>query len=276
MIPLPVYIAALQPNLLVGYNEFRLEMSAYIGYGQDISLWTSEEDAELDRNVQEAYRYILYPSRLPGGGIPHVWSWARQIASIVTVSGTDDYTLPADFGSMHRRFLTYGTNTYWLPIERTSMQQIRELNQWSSQTSRPWLYALEWQPQTAGLNQRQQITFYPTPDGEYTLSYEYAILTGKLSKTNPFPLGGPRISQLMIEACKAVGEAKKNGARGDQWNIFKEELSDAIALDASTLTERTVGRMSSQYDAQDRFGRGTGRWGFGLRSLDGSTYAGVI
>lgn len=275
MIPLPVYIAALQPNLLVGYDEFRLEMSAYIGYGQDISLWTGEEDSELDRNIQEAYRYILYPSRIPGGGITHVWSWLRQVGSVVTVSGTDTYTLAADFGSMHTRFLTYGVNTYWLPIERTSAQDLRERKQWSSQTSRPWLYALEWEPQTAGLNQRQRIIFYPTPDDAYTLSYEYAVLTGKLSKTNPFPLGGPRISQLMIEACKAVGEAKKNGARGDQWNIFKEELGVAIALDAATLTERTVGKMASQYGEQDRFGRPT-RWDFGIRSLGGSTYAGVI
>jgi hypothetical protein len=263
------------PSLLAGFTEFELEVSAFLGYGSDRTLWTTEEEAEIGRTIQEAYRYILYPSRLPGGGLPHVWSWLRQVGTVTTVSGTDTYTLDADFGSMHTRYLTYAANTYWLPIERTSAQDLRERKQWSSQTSRPWLYALEWEPQTAGLNQRQRIIFYPTPDDAYPLSYEYAILIGKLSRINPFPLGGPRISQLMIEACKAVGEAKKNGARGDQWNIFKEELGDAIALDASTLTERTVGKLASQYDEADRFGRPS-RWDFGIRSLGGSSYSGVI
>ncbi len=262
------------PGLLESFTDFELEVSAYVGYGQDRSLWATEEEAELDRTIQEAYRYILYPSRLPGGGIPHVWSWLRQVASLATVSGTDEYTLPADFGSMHSRYLTYSANTYWLPIERTSAHDLRERKQWSSQTSRPWLYALEWQPQTSGQNQRQQMIFYPTPDAVYTLSYEYAVLIGRLSKRNPYPLGGPRISQLMIEACKAIGEAKKNGARGDQWNIFRESLGDAIALDAATLTERTVGRMATQYDDHDRFGRPS-RWDFGIRSLGGSSYSGV-
>lgn len=263
------------PSLIEGFTEFELEAAAFLGMGQDRTLWATEDEAELDRAIQEAYRSILYPSRLPGGGIPHVWSWLRQVTTLATVSGTDEYTLPADFGSMHSRYLTYSANTYWLPIERTSAHDLRERKQWSSQTSRPWLFALRWEAQTAGLNQRQRIIFYPTPDDAYTLSYEYAILIGKLSKINPFPLGGPRISQLMIEACKAIGEAKKNGARGDQWNIFKESLADAIALDASTLTERTVGKMASQYDEHDRFGRPS-RWTFGVRSLGGSTYSGVI
>jgi hypothetical protein len=260
------------PSLLAGFTEFELEVSSFLGYGPDRSLWTAEELAEIDRSIQEAYRYILYPSRLPGGGVPHVWSWLRQLGSVTTESGTDTYTLDADFGSIHSRHLTYAANTYWAHVERTSAQDLRDRKQWSSQTARPYLFAIEWAPQTPGLNQRQRMILEPTPDDAYTLSFEYAILIGKLSKINPFPLGGPRISQLMIEACKAIGEAKKNGVRGDQWNIFKEELGDAIALDSSTLTERTVGRLRSQYDEDDPSGRPS----YGVRSLAGSTYSGVI
>ena len=110
-----------------------------------------------------------------------------------------------------------------------------------------------------------------TPDTAYNLGYEYAVLTNKLSKRNPYPLGGPRITQLMTEACKAVGEAKKNGKRGDQWNIFREQLTDAIAMDASTLTDRTVGVMRGQYNEYDELGRVP----YSVRSLSGSTYSGV-
>lgn len=84
---------------------------------------------------------------------------------------------------------------------------------------------------------------WPTPDGVHTLTYKYAVLTDKLSQTNMYPLGGPRIGQLMIEACKAIGETKKNGARGEQWNLFASRLMSAIALDKGTNTSRTLGVM---------------------------------
>jgi hypothetical protein len=375
------------PDLIGGYDDFLLEMAAYLGYGDEPNLWTTLQEAELDRGVQEAYRYVLYPSRLPGQNMPHVWSFLRRVTSLTTaspvdvvtngafdadtdwtkgagwtigsgvataaaVSGTllqpatppltvgetytvvftvssvtaggvrvkvgtnygttrtttgtftesltaddtqisfsdsggafsgtiDDvsattqeqntYTMPADFGSMHSRHMTYAPETGWVPVERTTVQHIRERNQWSQYSEHPWMFALKWAAQTSGMNQRQEVVFYPTPDTAYTLSYEYAVLTNKLSKRNPYPLGGPRITQLMTEACKAVGEAKKNGKRGDQWVIFREQLADAIAMDASTLTDRTVGVMQGQYNEYDELGRVP----YSVRSLSGSTYSGV-
>lgn len=376
------------PSLIGGFDDFKLEAAAFLGYGDDPSEWTSLQDVELDRAVQDAYRHILYPSKIAGASMSHVWSWLRQVAAITTAaqediietggfgsdsdwtkgsgwsigsgvatgasvttgelsqttppltdgltytviytvatitdggirvklgtktgitrtsagtyteaiqtngtgfsfessggsfSGTIDdvtattaatasYELPADFGSMHSREMTYAEETGWIPVKRTSLVQIRKRNQWSSYTEHPWLFALDWKPQVSGMNQRQRITFYPTPDKAYVLSYEYAVLVPRLSQANPYPLGGPRITQLMIEACKAIGEAKKNGQRGDQWNIFREQLADAIDMDAATLTERTVGRMESQYDIYP-FGPDNQ---YGERSLEGSTYAGVI
>ena len=374
------------PSLIAGYDAFMLETAATLGYGDEPSLWTTLQNAELDRHVQEAYRYCLYPSRIPGGGIPHVWSWLRQIATITTVVGGADpivngtfdadsdwtkgtgwtigsgvatgstasgdleqtvdplvdgrtytvvftvagvtaggvravlgtrvgttrstngtftetivangagfkfedaggnftgtidgisatrrgeefYTLPADFGSMHSKYLTYPSETGFIPVERTSAQDIRERNQQSSQTNQPWLYATEWEPQTPGLSQRQRLFFYPTPDQAYTFSYSYAVIAGRLSKTNPYPLGGPRMSQVMVEACKAVGEAKKNGSRGDQWNIFREALGDAISLDASSNTERTVGLMRDPENDPPEYGE------FSVVSTARSTYSGIV
>lgn len=268
MTPLPIYLASQQPNLLVGFGEFLVEMASTVGYGVDPTLWSTAQAAELDRAVQESYRYVLYPSKIPGGAMPHTWSCLRQITTLTTVSGTVSYTLPADFGSLHGRFLTYPADTGFTPIMPTSAQKIRAMRQQSSQTGQPWLYALQWSAQTTGLSQRQSIMFYPTPDDAYVLTYEYAVLIGKLSYTNPYPLGGPRMSQLMIEACKAVGETKKNGFRGDQWGIFREALADAIALDASTNTERTVGMMIEPTSVDSAVV-------FGVRSTETSTYAGI-
>lgn len=383
MIPLPLYLAITQPNLLAGYNDFQLELARYLGSGSDPDLWTTSQISEMDKAIQEAYRYVLYPSRIPGGGLPHVWSFLRQTATLTTVAGGADvivagsfatatgwtqgtlwsigsgvatgtaatgdlsqttapltsgasytvvftlasvtagsvrvvcgtsagttrstngtftetivangagfkievvsaftgtvdnvsasrvgeeaYTLPADFGSIHNREITYSANAGFVTIEPTSLLDIRKRNQQSSQTGQPWLYATGWEAQTAGLNQRQKIVLYPTPDAAYVLTYEYAVLIGKLSVSNPYPLGGPRISQLMIEACKAVGMSKQDGGRSDIWSQFKETLGDAIALDGSTLTERSVGRMCDpDRRREDRF--------YSVRSTSGSTYAGI-
>lgn len=258
------------PDLIAGYSTFQLELAAYLGYGTDSSQWSEAETAELDRAIDEAYRYVLYPSKIPGGGMAHVWSWLRRVTTLTTVNGTATYTLPSDFGSMHSKYLTYAPTTGAAPVQRTSAHQIREWNQWQSYSGYPCYFAIEWLTPTGGDVQRQQIELYPTPNSAWVLYYEYAVLTNKLSRTRPYPLGGPRISQLMIEACKAVGEAKKNGVRGESWAIFRESLADAIAMDAATLTERTVGRMRGQYDAYDR-----GEPVYAIRSVSGSSYLGV-
>lgn len=268
MIPLPVYIASAQPNLLAGYDDFQLELARYLGSGSDSDLWTVQQVDEMDRAIQEAYRCVLDPSRIPGGGSPHVWSWKRQSTTLVTVSGTNTYTFPADFGSIHSREITYAADIGFITITPTSALDIRKRNQFSSTTAQPWLYATEWAPQVSGLSQRQRIILYPTPDAAYTLTYEYAVLIGELSKTNPYPLGGPRISQLMIEACKAVGMSKQDGSRSDIWNQFKETLGDAISMDAATNTERTVGPMRDP-------NRGYDEKVYSIRSTSGSTYAGI-
>jgi hypothetical protein len=238
-----LYILPTQPpSLIAGYDDFRLLMSEFLGYGDDSSLWTTSQDAELTRRVEEAYRYCLYPSTIPGERIPHVWNFLEQITTLTTVSDDYDYTLPADFGSMFGDF-TFALGTGYGPVKRTSEQTIRTSRQYRDRTGRPEHFALRWRTQTSGMNQQQEVLFWPTPDGTYTLTYQYAILPGLLSKKNPYPLGGPRMSQLMIEACKAVGETVKNGQRGDQWNIFREELMATIQMDKGTNSDPTVGFM---------------------------------
>jgi hypothetical protein len=262
------------PDIVAGYNSFRDELARSLGYGVDADYWTAEQIAELDVAVNEAYRYILYPSKMPGGGPTHIWSWQRRVTTIATVASTSTYTLPADFDSMTSDEMTFSASTGRIPVRRTSAVEIRKRQQWTDYEGYPYWFAVQWAAQSGSYLQRQQIVFYPTPDSAYPISYEYAAVAPKLTVANPYPWGGPRISQLMIEATKAVGEAKKNGQRGDQWNIFREELFTAIEMDSATLTETTVGRLEGQYDGYDRLGRLSGE--FGIRALTGSTYSGVV
>lgn len=260
------------PDLIAGYRDFETDLAVHLGYTADPDNWTIPESAELKREINKAYRYILYPSKIPGMSMPHTWSWMRRQTTITTVASQETYTLPSDFGAMNSEKMQCESESGWLEVQRTSFQDIRRRKMSTAYEGQPFLFAVTWAAPVGGLVQRQEITFYPTPDDAKTLYYEFSVLANALSPTSPYPLGGPRVSQLMVEACKAVGEETKNGQRGDQWNVFRESLADAIALDAHTLTETTVGMMRGQYDEWDRTRPGAA---LGIRSIAGSTYAGV-
>lgn len=247
MIPIPLYTAAYQPNLLASFTDFKREIAGYVGYGMDSSEWTGDQSAELNRDVQEAYRWILYPDPLPDERTPHVWTFLEQTTTVVTTDGTYNYTLPADFGSFIGQHMTWGVGVGYDQPCRTNDGEILRRRQYGSDEGRPLMFALRWSAQVAGSNQRQELLFWPTPDDTYTLTYKYAVLIGPLSETNPYPLGGPRVSQLMMEACRAIGERKKNGIRGDQWSVFQQQLNSAIRMDKATNTSPRLGVLSGGY-----------------------------
>lgn len=230
-------------SLTCGYTDFRSAVAYHCGYGVDGSLWTTAQIADLDRDVQEAYRWVLYPDSIPGERVPHVWSFLEQTTTLTTVADDYDYTLPADFGSIVGHYVMWGSGEGYAPLYRVSDTDLLFRRSNRTTTGRPECFALRWQAQTAGVNQRQEMLMHPTPDAAYVLTYRYAVLTGRLSLTNPYPLGGSRMSQLMLEASKAIGETKKNGQRGDQWALFMSRLMSAIQLDKGTNTPTTVGVM---------------------------------
>lgn len=243
MIPLPTYVQTPLPNLGAGYFEFRRAVAFHCGYGTDSTLWTSDQRSELDDDVNETYGWCLRPPTIPGEGLTHKWSWTEQTTTLVTVADDFDYTLPLSFGSMVGEYLYWGVGVSYAPVYRTNDSAIEHKRQSSTTTGRPQCFAIRWKAQNRGVQQRQEIIFWPTPDAVYTLTYKYHILAGRLGKRNPFPLGGPRMGQLMREGCKAIGENKKNGRKGDQWDTFMTMLRSEIDLDASTNTQTTVGRM---------------------------------
>lgn len=243
MIPLQLYIATFASNLEEGYNYFLSIMGESIGYGSSESDWTSDQKTELGRRVQDAYRHVNYPDVLPGDTVPHVWSHNELITTLNTASGDFDYTLPSSVGSVLGQF-TYDADVSFSPIHKMSEQQLRNLRSGSTVTGHPTYYAIRWKHQSTAATQRLEVLFYPEPDAVYELTYRYALLVPPISKSNPFPVGGPRQTQLMIEACKATGQSVRDGQRGDQWAIFQEELASAIQLDKRTNFDPTVGRMS--------------------------------
>jgi len=233
------------PASLVGYPDFRLELAFAMGWGVDTSQWATAEFAELYRRINEANRWVQLPGLIPGEVVSHVWSHMRVLTTLATVAAQQAYDLPSDFGSMHGR-LTFSAATSYPPILFTGAAQIEEWNAYGSTLKgRPTHYATRWQRQTAGLNQRQQLIFWPTPDAAYTIQYRYDINPPAVSESNPYVLGGVRMAQLMLDACRAIGESVRHKARGAAWAAFMERLQAAIQLDKRTLTPPTVGVVRS-------------------------------
>ena len=263
MIPFPIYLTSIQANLQVGFTDFKREVALFVNWGADSSLWTGDQDAELERDVQEAYRWCLYPQRLPDERTPHTWTFLEQTTTLDTTSGTYNYTQPVDFGSFIGQYMFYPAESGYGPLCRTDDGTILHKRSYAIATGRPTHFALRWLAQTSGSGQRQEVILWPTPDASYTLTYRYAVQTGPISESNPYPLGGPRMGQLMIEACKAVGEMKKNGTRGDQWNLFIAQMQSTISLDKATNTPTTVGMMRGAPSGRYLLDRGSSNYYFG-------------
>lgn len=242
MVPLVLYVQP-EVNLALGYKDFRIAIASYAGWTGDIDNWTTGQLAELNRDIQEAYRWVLKPASIPGERVTHVWSWREQTTTLTTTASDYDYTLPINFGSMVGQYMEWAAGSPYAPVRQVHDVEVTRLRSRSTQTGRPQVFGIRWRGQTAGTAQRREAIFWPTPDAAYTLTYTFALHAEALSLSNPYPLGGQDTSQLMVEACKAIGQAKKQGGRGDQWTIFMEALRAAVEEDRGQNTQPTVGVM---------------------------------
>lgn len=249
MIPLVLYLSTPPtPGLLLSYTDFRLELAERLGYGADSDWWETSfpgSTAELHRLVNQAYRWCLYPHTLPDERVTHVWTFLQRDGSLTFAADDYQYDTPTDFASF------VGEEMWWSSpsassqrMRRVDVDTIRRKRQYfQSSTAYPQLFAIDWNYPSVGQAQTAKIIVHPTPSAASTVNYRYAFNPDALSTTNPYPLGGQRMSQLVLEASAALGEFKKNGSRGDSWGVFREQLDSTIRMDKHTQTTTTVGMM---------------------------------
>jgi hypothetical protein len=81
--------------------------------------------------------------------------------------------------------------------------------------------------------QRKEIVFFPTPDEIYKIWYKYEKLTNALTVANPYPLGGMRHGQTIIDFCKWKAEQIVNGiSGGPEYQNAMISLQASIARDS--------------------------------------------
>ena len=109
----------------------------------------------------------------------------------------------------------------------------------------------------SGEGQRMEVVFYPTPDSVYTLNYQYEAYNGKISEANPYPLGGMRHSELVLESCLAVAEQRANDDAGAHTQAFRSMLASSLAFDRKQGA-KSYGQIGQPRDVSVDFRRGNG------------------
>ncbi len=81
------------------------------------------------------------------------------------------------------------------------------------------------------IGQRFNVLFYPYPDRNYILTYNYAPRPDAMSATSAYPWGGAAHSETLRASCLAAAEIKVNGEKGVQWDRFQERLRASVGED---------------------------------------------
>src|SRR3990167_2763787 len=217
-------------DLQVDYFYLQRQIGNYLDLGWNPDSWTHEQQHAVDEVIESGYRRYLYPDTVEQTG--HQWSFLQPIGSIQTSADQRYYPLPVGF----ERFigaLTFDDETVnYSPIEITSENRLRQLQTQAEQTAYPSLAATRVQASDGKVSQRQELILHPTPDGTYTLSFQYAASAKKLSRDNSVPLGGPAHAEGILASCFAVAEEAKGVKNGPRFETYKRRLLTMLRIDA--------------------------------------------
>ena len=85
---------------------------------------------------------------------------------------------------------------------------------------------------TTSASQRWEVLFYPTPDGNYTVSYDYPVQVDSIiSTSNSYLPGGASHAQTILAACLSVAERFFMPGDQSRQQAFQERLQASIEYD---------------------------------------------
>jgi len=243
-----------ESELSVDYTSLLLEVSAFLGYGSDLSALDVYHMKEVERYVKSGIRQFYYPPAIQGA-TPHCWSFLNPVAEITTRPNEYSEELPDDFARVVGD-ITYQPEEYCSSIVVVSEFRIYELRERNIEPTRPKFAAVR-NSLSDEMATRKEIIFWPTPDAEYTLNYVYEAFSGDLTEEHPYPLGGMKYSELIIESCLSVAEQRGNDEAGLHTERFNALLLAGIAQDKKSGAH-VFGSMGGPCESPARSRRVTG------------------
>lgn len=216
----------------VTYQDLIKEVGGYLGYGYEPLSWTEQQLSEIDGHVQSGVRMFYHPPAIQGVEPGYEWTFLRPTATLVTVAGQKAYNLPLDYSRIIG-------GMYFDPVEHlpsvaiVGIGRMLEVSQNSDLQGKPSIVATRIRSNGDSLMQQQlhEALLWPTPDGAYTMTYEYDAYVGRLNAIRRFPLGGQKYAETIIAACLAAAEMRANDQRGIHWENFASQLASSISSD---------------------------------------------
>jgi hypothetical protein len=257
-----------ESGLSIGASDLRAEIGFLAGYGRVSASWSVDQLADINRWMNSGIRRVYYPpavkSDIEGAQdiAGYEWSFLRPWTTLAVVSGDADYDLPDDFarfiGPLHYPEAESRRDIVVIPVP-----DLLEYRSGISMTGAPRYAAERWKSSTGTTGQRKEALFWPEPDQNWTLGYQYEAYQGALSDTYPYPLGGMKMAELYIESCLAVVEIRSNDEPGVHYSEYVRLLIDAVVRDKRN-GEQVYGQMGHC--------EGSTEYGF-RRGLTGGTYS---
>ena len=255
-----------QSSLELKKSDFDAAVAFYLGYGRgadfDETAWTTTQRNIINEHVATGLRRFYFPSLTPNAPSSYSWTFLKPTAEIHLSSGIEAVALPDDFNGFDSAIsVTQDGGTYPTTIWPTGIGRINQMYAATPDASgRPAAIAVSPIKGTTTLNgQRFQLTVFPIPDGEYTLTGQYVILPNCLTGTMPYCYGGAAHADTIRESCLAAAEKDSDDMSGIHEMQFQQRLAASISIDR---------RMQAQVlgyngDKSVRMNRGAGLYNRG-------------
>ena len=240
-------------GLALGYADFFKAVRRFLGYGSSL---TEDQTDEIDGYVQSGVRQFYYPPRCEGVEEGYEWSFLRQVAQVTTSAGVGAVAVPNTVGRVKGSLFYDGP---FLPVVLVGEAHVlAATHRTPARLGRPTLACLRSKSAYGVSGQVQELVFAPVPDKAYVLTFCIEPDCSRLSEENPFPLGGPKYGELVLESCLSVAEQRANDEAGLHTAQFQRMLASAVANDRR-MTADFFGPMSGPEGGHGRihpFSRG--------------------
>lgn len=223
-----------ESSLSITYDELRTEIGHFLSVGSTPSEWNADTVALVARIIKRGLRQFYIPPLLGREDLPHKWSFLEPTTTLSISADDYDYDLPDGFGSMRGTIISYAAAEGGQPIKLIGEAELRRLRQQTDSSGKP-LYAAVRPVYDSTLDsegQRWELIFWPTPDGNYTLSYSYLVNPDVINATtNIYPLGGMAHGEAILESCLDIAELGSDDEIGIHHAKFMERLAASVGYD---------------------------------------------
>jgi len=232
-----------ESGLSLNFDDLMKDIGGFLGYGAVRASWTDAQAAEIERYVQAGVRQYYYPPAVPGVEAGYEWSFLKPTTTVTTLAGYSEVSLPDGFGRLLGDVL-HSVDLQAASVLHVGEARILSLMAYSTDEGIPRYVATRFKDSTGAYGQRQEMILWPVPNDVYTLTFRYEAFAGKLSDANPYPLGGMKFAQLIVESCLAVAEQRANDELGLHTEQFKSMLAASVAQDRKNGA-RCFGQMGN-------------------------------